>query len=462
MGNLLGEPFRPYVNSQIKIRQQVHGSGTNNTNRTLDEIAYLNSRNAWVKFASAVYIDEKRLQLLKNSSKGSLVNPMVENALEGFDLAIKNVLYNGLTPLTADGYLPQDAKDFTDYFERNNRSSFTVAANRFVDYNSNLNKAGIEGFQGTTRDLAAYGVGGIDFGFSPMPGITSVDIKDLNRGSIKKATINIKAHNRNQFDVIDLLYLRLGYTVCLEYGNNIYFDYEPEGSNNKVLKKVEDTLIDRYFWTTIRESYADFSNKINDKRKEYKGNYDGIIGVVSNFNWSFENDGTYNITVEVTSVGDVIESLRVNLPPLIDITTSANLQGKYEELKKKLDKEQASEPEFYGVLYKGLKPQLEKIYDILTNRGTKAIFKYGFDRGNSNPISIDFEDPSIKSQLLINPALIELETLLATVVTVILSQPFPVCESPVTTVSESVCKNADTRLAVLEYTHIAKFSSSPS
>jgi hypothetical protein len=409
MGNLLGEPFRPYVNSQIKIRQQVHGSGTNNINRTLDEIAYLNSRNAWVKFASAVYIDEKRLQLLKNSSKDSLVNPMVENALEGFDLAIKNVLYNGLTPFTADGYSSQDAKDFTESFNKNLRYKFKTNANKFVDYNSNLNKSGIEGFQGTTRDFAAYGVGGINFGFSPMPGITSVNIKDLNRGSIKKATINIKAHNRNQFDVIDLLYLRLGYTVCLEYGNNIYFDYEPEGSDNKVLKKVEDTLIDRYFWTTIRESYADFSDKINNKREEYKGNYDGIIGVVSNFNWSFESDGTYNITVEVTSVGDVIESLRVNLPPLIDVATSANLQGKYEELKKKLAEEQANEPEFYGVLYKGLKPQLEKIYDILTNGGTKAIFKYGFDRGNPNPVSIDFEDPSIKSQLLIDPVLIELE-----------------------------------------------------
>ena len=54
MGNLLGEPFRKYVNNQIKIRQQVHGSGTKNSNRTLDEIAYLNSRNAWVKMASSV------------------------------------------------------------------------------------------------------------------------------------------------------------------------------------------------------------------------------------------------------------------------------------------------------------------------------------------------------------------------------------------------------------------------
>lgn len=409
MGNLLGEPFRPYVNSQIKIRQEVQGSGTNNTNRTLDEIAYLNSRNAWVKFASAVYIDEKRLQLLKNSSKGSLVNPMVENALEGFDLAIRNVLYNGLTPLTADGYSSQDAKDFTESFNKNLRYKFTRGANKFIDYNSNLNKSGIEGFQGTTRDFAAYGVGGIDFGFSPMPGITSVNIKDLNRGSIKKATINIKAHNRNQFDVIDLLYLRLGYTVCLEYGNNIYFDYEPEGSDNKVLKKVEDTLIDRYFWTTIRESYADFSNKINDKRKEYKGNYDGIIGVVSNFNWSFESDGTYNITVEVTSVGDVIESLRVNLPPLVNITTSANAQNKYNAIKDDLAKRKAGKQEFYQTLYPGLEDELTRIYDILTKNGSEAIFNYERKTagGRGGYYVLNIPDNYNLEELKVRPAVIQ-------------------------------------------------------
>ena len=49
-GNLIGEPFPDWVSGQIKIRQKVHGS----TNRTVEEITYLNSRNAWVKLASGV------------------------------------------------------------------------------------------------------------------------------------------------------------------------------------------------------------------------------------------------------------------------------------------------------------------------------------------------------------------------------------------------------------------------
>ena len=57
-----------------------------------------------------------------------------------------------------------------------------------------------------------------------MPGITSADIKYRNRGSVRETTVNIKAYNKTQFNIIDLLYLRLGYTVLLEWGWAPYID----------------------------------------------------------------------------------------------------------------------------------------------------------------------------------------------------------------------------------------------
>jgi hypothetical protein len=69
-------------------------------------------------------------------------------------------------------------------------------------------------------DNSSYTYG--SFGFSPMPGIESADIKTLTRGSLKKATVKLTANNKQQFDIIDLLYMRLGYTVLLEWGNSIY------------------------------------------------------------------------------------------------------------------------------------------------------------------------------------------------------------------------------------------------
>ena len=53
--NVVGEPFKEYVNGQIKVRQQAHGSGFKST-RSDKDLVYLNSRNAWVKMASSVDI----------------------------------------------------------------------------------------------------------------------------------------------------------------------------------------------------------------------------------------------------------------------------------------------------------------------------------------------------------------------------------------------------------------------
>ena len=66
MGNLLGEPFKKYVADQINDRQAVHGKA----NRSINEIQYLNSRNAWVKLASGTSMDESRLKLLSKSRDG--------------------------------------------------------------------------------------------------------------------------------------------------------------------------------------------------------------------------------------------------------------------------------------------------------------------------------------------------------------------------------------------------------
>jgi len=375
MGNLLGEPFRSYVNDQVKTRQKVHGK---TANRSLNEITYLNSRNAWIKFASGVSLEKNRLKLLTDTG-----NPMVKNISPGYDLAIQNVLFSGLSSLKE-----WDMKKINDYKEKGGRISVGLLEDPSTGggIKSTYRKfppTPKSGIEGSNR---AYGVGGTEFGYSPMPGITGANIKDLNRGSIKKATINVVAHNKNQFDIIDVLYLRLGYTVCLEWGNNIYLSEEKYNSTlNEYteIHKVEDTLLNNYFWDMKKgKDPSLFSREINKKRKEYKGNYDGIIGMVSNFNWSFESNGTYNITIEITSIGDVIESLKVNLPPLIDTPPIGNAQNKLNAIKDKLNKEKAKFDVFYNTLYPGLDNELQRIYKLLTNDQKSANFYYAGGEGS--------------------------------------------------------------------------------
>jgi hypothetical protein len=54
-------------------------------------------------------------------------------------------------------------------------------------------------------------------------------------------------------------------------------------------------------------------NPIEALRDKYKGNYDALLGKISNFNWTFNPDGSYSIELTIISLGDVIESLKSNL-----------------------------------------------------------------------------------------------------------------------------------------------------
>ena len=116
-----------------------------------------------------------------------------------------------------------------------------------------------------------------------MPGIISAEIKTENMGSLKSATIQIKANNRNQFDIIDILYMRLGYSVLLEWGNSNYFNndgsYEPSNPHS---------LSNSFINGSTGTEYQDiFKNYWWTKKKQSCGNYDAIVGKVVNFTWSF-------------------------------------------------------------------------------------------------------------------------------------------------------------------------------
>lgn len=316
-GNLLGQPFDKYVNDQIKARQIIHGKAT----RSPSELRYLNTRNAWIKLASGCILSDLRLAKLKG-------NPLVDNVKGGDGLAKNNVLFNGLSSFEKsgdDGKIP-------------------------------LQRSGITG----NAYKRAYGVGGANqFGYVPMPGITDMSFKCLNRGSIKKATLTIKAHNRNQFDVIDVLYMRLGYSVMLEWGFDKYLD------NDQKIQNTEETLIDKWFWDQNKSDYTKVYPEIKKYRERYNGNYDAAFGVISNFSWTFESDGTYNIQIEIISLGDVVESLKVNLPSLLSDKDNFNgIDGEaYGALLENFGVDAVPEQAFYSTLYPGLNTALSNWWD---------------------------------------------------------------------------------------------------
>ena len=315
MGNIIGEPFEPYVNFQIRERQRIYGK---KSNRTTEEIAYLNSTNGWIKLASGVSIDDDRLALLKVSQ-----NQMLNGVSKGKQLAANNVLFNGLTSYNDNGTL-------TNY--------------------TGIGKGG----------KVAYGADGTDFGYSPMPGIIDLNVKDLNRGSIKKASLTIKVFNRNQLEVIDCLYMRLGYTVLLEWGHNQYWD---DSQTPSKLVRQPPSLIDTHFFKSKydKSDYTKFLPLIKNHRRKTRGNYDAMFGTVSNFSWTFEQDGSYSCKIEIISLGDIIESLGISI--------STNLSGINNKLQQskiansRFATRQAQDLGEFYLLYPNLQEDLKNFYE---------------------------------------------------------------------------------------------------
>jgi hypothetical protein len=142
------------------------------------------------------------------------------------------------------------------------------------------------------------------YGLVPPPGLLSADIKALNRGSLREANIQIQCNNLQQFQIIEALYLRLKYSILLEWGHSLYYNNKGE-----LIKSTHD-LSDEFL--SGKYSQTEILKKIQDERVASDGNYDAFFGLITNFEWTIRPDGGYDVSLRARSAGDVIESLKIN------------------------------------------------------------------------------------------------------------------------------------------------------
>jgi len=281
MGNIVGEGFAEFVREQVIQRQKIYGS----VNRSNEQLSYLEARTGWVKLISSVNV-EKNLRNL---------------GYTGTQLAEQFVLFNGTT----------------------NESPTKGALETYQRYGI-WNGEGLNNLQQNSvnqpYNYYAYGMGGTEFGSRPMPGIISANIKTETRGSIKTANINVRANNRYQFDVIDTLYMRLGFTMLLEWGNSSYFNNKGNYVSDNPHSLADAFLTLKYKTTgpngreVVQDvNYDNLLDIIQSKREASNGNYDAVLGKVVNFSWTFTKEGAYDINIKIISLGDVIESLKTNI-----------------------------------------------------------------------------------------------------------------------------------------------------
>ncbi len=343
-GNLIGEQFDTYVFDQIRARQELSGAGFGSALKSSDQIQVQNNKNAFIKLASGVNFFQQTVipterECGATAGRGDLdeddtvcrsdnqeYTGLSEGGKEKYKLISEQIKENNKLQLKAANLkLRNLGLSNTQIKQLGSEETLAKKAILFgglgeLSGGKITQRTGISFTDSIWNPTKAYGLGGNQFGKQPMPGVTSAKIDCINRGSIRSATIQLKAYNTFQFQLIELLYLRLGFTMMLEWGNNKFVN------NVGNLEQLQTTLIEDMFFNNQGYSQLDVLKQIEVYRKKYSGNYDGFFGRVTNFSWDFAPDGTYNITLNLSTLGDIIESLQINLPSPIN-SFGANADG---------------------------------------------------------------------------------------------------------------------------------------
>ena len=306
IGNIQGGPFEDWVTNQIEQRQISLGKGVDRYDsetgaiigKTNQDLLYQQSKTPWLRLASSVNIKEtgytnkegKKVITFGALQRLLSLPDMSRSNLEGTQAARNFILQGGALSLNDDNE---------------------------ISLNSGLNTSNANNLSG------AYGWGGTsERGLVPMPGITSANIKYENDGALTKTTINIKCYSRTQFALVDALYMRPGYTLLLEFGWSTYLGTNNNGQlltgDNVNLQNSDDffspalSLLLNPKRKTNNNQYK-IIQAIKEERERTSGNYEAVFGKITNFKWSMDPDGSYNCVVELRGLGEMIESLRLNV-----------------------------------------------------------------------------------------------------------------------------------------------------
>jgi hypothetical protein len=144
-------------------------------------------------------------------------------------------------------------------------------------------------------------------GIRPMPGITGMDIQSKGSyGSLRSVTINFIAWDLRQLEDLELLYMRPGYTALIEWGWAPYLNNDGSLAPANTIQFYD--IIDKT--PSQNQIYMDLFKKSSET-----GNYDAMYGKIQNYSWKARSDGGYDCTTTIISIGEVIDSLKVNYSP---------------------------------------------------------------------------------------------------------------------------------------------------
>jgi hypothetical protein len=264
------------IQSQLQARTNVV-SGVNNNRSNL--LPWYLSKNSWVRMTSMVNYTSGIVD--PNEGTGNVkVKP--DGHYVGIDLAKKNILEGG------------------QLYVRNNNGKDIPSLRKGIAIKN--------GAYGGDFDLTATSKTNSNgytrqFGIRPMPGITSVNLHTVSAyGSLFETTINFYAWDNHQLNELEILFMRPGYSVLLEWGWSQYIN------NNNIPTVFSGLTVPAFSNLTQQDIY----DKIEALRIQHDHNYDGMLGYVKNFSWKMLKGGGYECSTTLISMGEVLNSLKIS------------------------------------------------------------------------------------------------------------------------------------------------------
>lgn len=308
----LGEPIDKEVAEKIEALQTVFGDTTSTGNRQ-DYIA-LQQSVPWIRMQSGVTITDDEKAKLYGVVKGDF-------------LAKQNILFGLNTRIES----------------RDDQGTFN----------------GLQSYSPDSGVIPGYEVTS-EFGTRPRPGITGMTIHSHNRfGSLRTAVVNFQCWSKEQIDAMEVLYMRPGYTVLLEWGHSKNLK-----SNSGNPDGIKDMDLGIDFYDSKYSSAIELRNAILQKREDNHFGYDAIVGTIKNFTWKLRKDGGYDCSTSLVTAGDLIESYKANFF-LSQGTIIDDLTQELEELKQNNNPTAAIFPNLFRDDYQAQAPQIGSALDNL-------------------------------------------------------------------------------------------------
>ena len=154
---------------------------------------------------------------------------------------------------------------------------------------------------------------GDGYGVVPMPGIEKVSVRTKTAyGSLREAKISFVCHNQRQLDALELLYMRPGIPILLEWGWSTYINNDGNIEKDGALPDPPEAFFHDGMENNTKLNMSHINDIIFQRKKVYHGNYDAILGMVKNYNYKARADGGYDCETEIIAQGEIIESLKGN------------------------------------------------------------------------------------------------------------------------------------------------------